>query len=265
MNTVPISACVITLNEEDNIGRCLDSVQWADELLVVDSGSEDQTCQIAEKKGARVLHNEWPGMIEQKQYATNQAQNDWIFNIDADEKVSNELEKSIKKEFNGDAPDEDTCFQVSRLSYHLGSWIRHGTWQPDLVIRLFNRTNTSWKGQNPHAHVEPTASLETLSGRLYHWPYDDLSDQVEYMNFYSSISAGEKAKKNKTGGLTKALLHAGWRFFKEFVLKLGFLDGRAGIINGLNNTFETYLKYVKLWEINELDNDQSPRNPKDTD
>lgn len=258
---IPLSACVITLDEENNIRRCLSSLQWADEVLVVDSGSEDRTRAIAEEMGARVLKHDWPGHREQKQYATDRAEHDWIFSIDADEKVDDELAAAIGKTFGDGPPDPSVSFEVNRLSSYLGAWMRHGTWHPDWIIRLFNRTRTEWGGRNPHDRVLPTEDVRRLEGLLLHWPYEGLADQMDHLNYYSTVSSREYDREGRSGGVLRGAAHAAWRLFKDYVLKRGFLDGKRGFVNTITNAHATFLKYVKLWERRNVKDDADPDEP----
>lgn len=251
---VPLSVCVITLNEEDNIRRCLSSVQWADEIVVVDSGSEDRTRAIADEMGARVLHNDWPGHKEQKQYATDRASHDWVLSLDADEKLDDRLARSIRRLFRDSPPEPGVCFEVNRLAEYLGEWMYHGSWHPDWIVRLFNRSRTEWGGRNPHDRVLPTEDVRRLDGLLLHWPYEDLADQMDYINRYTSIASRELQEEGKKGGLLKGISHAAWRLVKDLLLKQGFLDGKRGFVNSLTNAYSKFLKYMKLWEITRTDN-----------
>jgi glycosyltransferase involved in cell wall biosynthesis len=198
--------------------------------------------------GARVIHNDWPGHRQQKQYATDQADHDWIFSIDADEKVSDELAESIQAFLSRD-PTTDTCCKVNRLSEYLGQWMKHGSWHPDWIVRLFNRKKTHWGGENPHDRVIPTEKTIRLNGFLYHWPYKDLSDHLDYINFYTTIMAREKQEKGVKGTPLKALSRGVFKLFRDYFLKLGILDGSAGLICATTGAFYTYMKYLKLWEL----------------
>lgn len=255
MENLPVSVCVITLNEEDNIGRCLDSVQWADDILVVDSGSEDRTREIAEQKGARVLHKDWPGMIEQKQYATDQAEYDWVFNLDADEWVDNNLMYSIEEQFNTN-PKPGVSFQIIRKSKYLGQWLEHGSWYPDQILRLFNRRETTWEGYDPHAHLHSTETIKQLDGHLLHEPYEDLRDHLSYINDYTDTMAEKKDEKGETGSITDAITHSAFKLFKEMILKQGFLDGKQGFVAAGMSSWYVFLKYAKLWERQQVSKDE---------
>lgn len=257
-NPPPVSACVITLNEEDHIERCLQSVSWVDEMLVVDSGSEDRTVEIAERNGARVIHNDWPGHVEQKQFATDQAIHDWVLSLDADEWLSPELAESIQDLFADGTPPSQTCYRMNRLSWYLDRWMYHGGWQPDWNIRLFNRTETNWGGQNPHDRVLATEQVNTVNGYLLHHPYDSLSDHMTYLDDYTTIMAKEKHEDGETATLVTACAHAWWKFWRDYLLKRGFLDGASGFINGAMASFYVFLKYMKL---RQLSTDNTPTNP----
>jgi len=249
---LPISACIITLNEEENIRRCLESVAWADEILVVDSGSEDRTVEIAKNHGARVLHNDWPGHVEQKQFATDRAKHDWVLSLDADEEISDELATSIKQQFTGQSPDPETTFSVNRLCYFLDRWIYHGGWHPDWIVRLFNQTTTQWGGTDPHDKVLHGGDTVKLDGYLYHYPYESIADNIDYGNYYSSIQAQKKHLDGEKGGALKALTHATFKFFKDYVFRRGFMDGRAGLFISVVAAFDVFCKYAKLWEQNKF-------------
>jgi glycosyltransferase involved in cell wall biosynthesis len=255
---LPVSACVITLNEEDHIERCLQSISWVDEMVVVDSGSDDRTVEIAENLGARVIHNDWPGFLRQKQFATNRASHDWILSLDADEWVSSELASSIQSLFKEGPPSPSTGFQVNRLSWYLDRWMYHGGWQPDWILRIFNRTETEWGGQDPHAHVVPTEHVEKLDGYLLHDPYEDLSDHMTYLDRYTTKMAQEKHEEGKTATLFTACTHAWWKFWRDYLLKRGILDGSSGFINASMASFYVFLKYTKL---RQLSTDNTPTNP----
>jgi len=259
-NEIPVSVCVITLNEEDHIGRCLSSTSWAAEQVVVDSGSEDRTREIAEEHGAVVVEHEWEGHVKQKQYATDMAERDWVLSLDADEWLSDELAANIRSVFQDGPPDRDTGYRMNRLSWYLDRWMYHGGWQPDWKLRLFHRNDTCWGGQDPHDHVEPTKHTESLEGYLLHDPYEDLSDHLQYLDDYTSIMADEKDRAGETGSLTQATTHAGWKFFRDYLIKLGFLDGSTGFINAYMGSFYVFMKYLKLRQRQTPD---SPSRPPD--
>ncbi len=247
-STLPISVCVIAFNEEGNIGACLASVQWADDLLVVDSGSSDRTCVEAEGWGARILFNEWPGHKEQKQFATENAQYDWVLSLDADERVTPELADSIGELFKEGAPDPKTGFTVNRLNHYLGIWHWHGSFYPDIMLRLYNRQATQWGGDNPHDKVLSPGKTQRLKGYLLHWPYQDISDHLSYIDRYTSIMAKDKVEAGVRMPLFKAIFHPPFKFFRDYFLKRGLLDGKAGFVNAALGSYYNFLKYAKVWE-----------------
>ncbi len=247
-NALPLSVCIITFNEEENIGKCLQSVQWVDDIVVVDSGSEDRTCELAEGYGARVIHRDWPGHKEQKQYATDQAKYDWVLSLDADEEVTAELAGAIQRTFQGGSPDPYTGFTVNRVNYYLGRWHKYGSFQPDVRLRLYNRKTTRWGGTNPHDRVLSPGKTQHLKGNLLHSPYKNLADHVDYMNRYTDIMATEKLKEGTKGAFGKAIFHPAFKFFRDYFLKRGFMDGKAGFVNATLGAVYNFLKYAKVWE-----------------
>jgi glycosyltransferase involved in cell wall biosynthesis len=254
MSGLPLTVTVVTLNEADNIGRCLESVGWAEELLVVDSGSDDGTRDIARDHGARILEHEWAGMVDQKQFATDRATHDWILNLDADEWVDEELARAVRDVLEADPP-ETTSYEVNRKSRYLGQWLEHGSWYPDRIVRLFNRNATHWGGYDPHAHVEPTQSVERLPGHVRHVPYDNLRDHLNFINDYTDTMADRKDEKGQTGSIFSAVSHSSFKFLRDLLLKRGILDGRAGIVSAFMGSWYVFLKYAKLWERQNVDRD----------
>lgn len=247
-----ISIAVITLNEEDNIGRCLESVQWADDVLVVDSGSEDRTVEIAEKHGARVLHRDWGGFRDQKQFATDQAQHDWILNLDADEWLDSTLQAQVQSVLS-DPPDATHSYRFNRLSHYMGTWIRFGSWYPEWIIRLFNRTETEWDGREPHVHVNPTEHVHKLDGHLRHLPYESVTDHLDHINTYTSTMAQEAHEEGEQSSPLEATVHAFVAWIKDYWLKLGIRGGWVGFVNSVFHAFYTFMKYIKLWRLQTSD------------
>jgi glycosyltransferase involved in cell wall biosynthesis len=183
-----LSACIVALDEEDRLGDCLASLRWCDEIVVVDSHSTDRTREIAAAAGARVIERDWPGHVAQKEFAIRQARHDWVLCIDADERVSPELEKEIVELRAAGFPDM-AGWEVSRLSSYLGRWIRHGTWYPDLKLRLFDRRRGRWAGRDPHDRVEVDGPVGRLGGELLHHPYRSLEEHLATIDRYTTIMA----------------------------------------------------------------------------
>ncbi|OSZ78614.1 hypothetical protein CAP35_10290 [Chitinophagaceae bacterium IBVUCB1] len=240
-----LSVVVITLNEEKNITRCLDSVKGiADEILIVDSHSTDNTVTIAKQYGANVISQHFLGHIEQKNFAAQKAQYDWVLSLDADECLSTELADSIlavKKNPTYDA------YKFPRLNNFCGKWIRHCGWYPDAKIRLFNRTKGNWTGENPHDKwiLNNKEKEGDLRGDLLHYSFNSISDYVKKVDKYSEIAARARADKGVKYSIFKIIIVPKWKFFADFVLKLGFLDGYYGWLACRLSAMETMIKYAK--------------------
>jgi glycosyltransferase involved in cell wall biosynthesis len=253
----PISAIVITFNEEANISRCLKSLDFADEIVVVDSFSADQTLVIAQAHDAKVMQQKFLGHVEQKNFATRQASHDWILSLDADEEISPELRKSIlSARTEGLRAD---AYSVNRRSFYLTDWFMQGGWYPDRKIRLFNRTRACWTGRNPHDHVriEPGARVVHLQGDLLHYPYHDLSDHLERIQSYSTIAARGKAGKRVTS--LHLIGHPAAKFLKAYLLKGAILQGTRGLIFSVMAALSVFMKYAKLWELRNCASDGPER------
>ncbi len=241
-----LSVVVITLNEERNIARCLDSVKdLADEIFVVDSMSKDKTVSISEQYGARIILQPFLGHIEQKNFAAENAINDWVLSIDADEVVTDELKQhilSIKQnpEYNG--------YSFPRLNNYCGKWIRHSGWYPDQKIRLFNRTKGMWKGENPHdrwTFHSDTDKEGKLKGDLLHYSFYTISDHIKKIEKYTDIAARKRVEKGKSYSILKIWFVPKWKFFIDYFIRLGFLDGYEGYLVCRLGAMESIIKYSK--------------------
>ncbi len=238
-----LSVTVITFNEEKNIRDALESVRWADEIVVIDSFSTDRTVDICREYTEHVYQVPWHGYVEQKNIATEKTSHDWVLNIDADERVSEKLAKEIQDVLAG-LPQYAGCF-MPRKAYYLGDWIHHCGWYPDYKLRLFNKRGGKWIGKALHEKVHVEGPTTSLHHDLYHYTYEDISDHVQTMNTYTSIAAAQKTGSiSGTGILLRTIL----TFFKKYFLKQGFRDGTRGIIVSLLSAFNVALKYAKLWE-----------------
>ena len=246
-----ISATIVTLNEERNIARAIESLRCADEVLVVDSGSTDQTCEIAIRLGARVIEEPWRGYAGQKNFAAEAAENDWILSIDADESVTEELAAEIlalKKDgvrFDG--------YAFPRLAQYLGRWIRHSGWYPDRKVRLYDRGKAEWVGEYVHESVRVNGTtgqlgVGQLHGNLLHYTCASLSEHLRTLDRYTSLAARELMARKKAIPMRRLTVDPAWTFFRTYVLQRGFLDGRQGLAIAWMAALYTFLKYAKARE-----------------
>jgi glycosyltransferase involved in cell wall biosynthesis len=248
MNEPKISACIITYNEENNIKDCLESVKWLDEIIVIDSFSNDKTVEICQQYTDKIYQRTWPGHIEQKNFAVEKASYDWILAIDADERLSPPLVEEIKREFNI-VDNSIDGYYFPRHSYYLGRWINNGGWYPDYKLRLFRKKNARWGGKNPHDQVIMKGSTKYLKEDLWHYVYRDLSHQLKTVDNYSHITAKIMQKDGKSFSLIKLLFRPPIKFIETYIIKKGFKDGFPGLIISIVSSFYVFLKYAKLWEI----------------
>ncbi len=242
----PLSLVIIAKNEAHNLPRCLESVPFAAEKLVVENDSSDETVTVAERHGARVVKEKWHGFYAQKKLATELAKNDWILSLDADEALSPELAQEIENILK--AGPKASAYALPRKSFHLGRWIKHGGWYPDRQIRLFDRRQANWQGGELHESVRAD-KVERLKGDLLHWVFKDLSHQVDTNNRYSSLGAEQLRKAGKRFGLFKLLLKPPLKFLETYIWKSGWQDGLPGFVIAVGAAYSMFLKYAKLWEI----------------
>lgn len=240
-----ISGVVIACNEEAKIGACIKSLQQvADQVIVLDSGSIDRTVALAQTLGAEVHYQSFRGHIEQKNAAVALAKHDWILSLDADEVLSHELIASVRGLHD---PLPSTAYRMNRLNNFCGQWIRHGAWYPDAKIRLWHRAYGSWGGTNPHDKVlvRPGVVIVGLRGNILHYSYENLDELRIQSDKFAAIARQEISKSPASIGRFP-MLRAGFKFFRDFVLKLGVLDGKAGLLIAYHNARYTYLKYSKI-------------------
>ena len=240
-----LSVIVITKNEESVIGRCLASVAWADERIVVDSGSSDRTLAIAQELGAQIhVTTDWPGPGPQRNRAVERAQGDWILALDADEWVSAELRAEIERTIAH--PVEHVAYRMPRLSSYCGRPMRHSGWWPDYVSRLFRRGHAQYAGGIVHDHLLPRGSIGTLEAHLLHEAFVDLEEVLQKLNSYSTWGAQNLSAQGRSAGLGTALGHGAWAFLRTYLLRRGFLDGREGLMLAISNAEGSYYRYLKL-------------------
>jgi len=240
-----VSACIITLDEADRIAECIRSVDWCDEVVVVDSHSRDATREIAAGSGARVIERDWPGHVKQKEFAIRAATHDWVMCIDADERVSPELRQEILA-LAGQGFPEHAGWRMPRMSRYLGRWIRHGTWYPDLQLRLFDRRRGRWGGHDPHDRVEIDGSAGRFRHPLLHDPYRSFAEHLGTIDRYTTIMADGLHRRGRRARLDDLILRPWVRFFRFYVLKAGFLEGWRGLLLAVLAAHYVRLKYAKL-------------------
>lgn len=244
-----ISATVITSNEEDNIEEALASLSWADEIIVVDSGSTDRTVELARRFTDRVLVREWPGYAAQKNLAADQASYDWVFNLDADERVSKQLRTELENLQKGSEP-EAPAFEMPRRTFYLGRWIRHSGWYPDYKLRLYNRTRGRWRGDFVHESVQVDGKVEKLTGEIEHFTVRNASEHHLRLDSYTTLAADEMRTQGKSTSLPLLLTAPIAAFIKSYFLKLGFLDAVPGLVIARFAAHYAFMKHIKLWEKN---------------
>lgn len=248
---IQLSVVIITFNEEKNIGRCLDSVKdIADEVVIVDSFSTDKTEEICRSKGAHLVQHKFDGHIEQKNWAITQVKFPYVLSLDADEALSDELKKSILAVKNNWTKDG---YYMNRLTNYCGKWIHHSGWYPDRKLRLWDSRKGKWGGINPHDKYEMSEGDKAtgfLRGDILHYSYYSVEDHYKQVEKFSGISAMALQKQNSRISYPMVFLKAGFKFFRNYFLKLGFLDGKYGFIVCKISARETYLKYLKLYHLN---------------
>ena len=242
-----LSATVITKNEERNIGRCLTALDFADEIVVVDSGSTDRTVEIARGFTGKVITNPWPGHKQQKNFAIDQTQGDWILSLDADEVVTPELRSEIIAVQQTGFAGYDGYF-IARKSFFRGKWIAHCGWYPDYHLRLFRKGKGRFGGFNPHDIVELDGPTARFKNPVLHFTYPDLDTYMARLNSYTSIAAQELSARGKRFHLRHAVLSPLATFLKMYILKLGLFDGREGLLLSALSGYYVFVKYLKLWE-----------------
>ncbi len=243
-----VSACVIACNEEAVLARCLDSIAWVDELIiVVDAKSHDRTEEIARARATRVEVRPYRGDIEQKRYCTELASHDWVLIVDPDEVVTEQLAGELQQVLRHGT--SLAGYEINRITFHLGCWVRHGDFFPDWKLRLFRRSTARWVGTNPHGRVEVDGGLRRLDGEIQHYSYVDLADHVSRIQSFSAMAAQAMLSSGRCVRLSDLVLRPPARFLRAYWLKAGFRDGIPGFIIAAATSFYVFLKYAKLWEL----------------
>jgi glycosyltransferase involved in cell wall biosynthesis len=243
MTSKKITAAIITFNEERNIERCITSLlDCVDEILVVDSFSTDKTEEICQKYNVRFIQNPFQGHIEQKNVALELATHDWVLSLDADEALTPALRESV---LNTKNETDFGGYKLNRLTNYCGKWVHYCGWYPDTKIRLVNKQHAKWQGVNPHDRLDVlnNAKIGQLKGDLLHYSYYTKEDHFKQIHYFGNIAANELIKKGKTASLLKIAVKTSAQFFKSFVLKRGFLDGKTGFLISIRSAYATYIKY----------------------
>ena len=247
-----ISACITAGNEERNIRRCLESVTWCDEIIVVDSFSTDHTVEICREYTDLVYEHRWLGYIGQKNLIKDLASGTWILFIDADEEVSPELRDEIRQTFEEGNHADCSGYEFPRLVYYLGRWIHHGDWYPDIKLRLFLKERGRCGGREPHDRIIVDGPIKRLKHPMHHYTYTGIADQIATLNKFSTITVAGEFDDDRPFRLLDLLLRPGLRFVRCYFLRRGFLDGVPGLIVAAITAYGVFIKYAKLWERHRL-------------
>jgi glycosyltransferase involved in cell wall biosynthesis len=243
----PISATLITNNEEPNVEEALQSLAWADEIVVVDSGSTDATLEICRRYTDRIFERAWTGFVDQKNYVVEQASHDWIISLDADERIGPELAREIDQLRR--AGFRHAGYRMPRVAFFMGRWIRHGDWYPDYQLRLFDRRRGRWRGGRVHESVRVEGTPGLLRGEIQHYTYRSLSDYLRRLETYSTLAAQDYQQRGRKASLPKLVGNPCLTFLKAYLLKRGFLDGAPGLMVAVMGAVSVYFKYAKLYEL----------------
>ena len=251
-----ISATVITFNEERNLRAALESLSWADEIVVVDSNSTDGTVEIAREFTREVHVRQWPGYSAQKTFAASVAHNDWVFNLDADERVSEKLAAElIALKENGEP--SVAGYEMPRAAWYLGRWIKHAGWYPDFKLRLYDRRRGRWRGDYVHESVEVEGRVERLAGEILHYTVENASEHHLRMDKYTTLAAREMHARGKRATAASILFSPVAAFIRSYFLKLGFLDRVPGLAISVFAAHYAFLKQLKLWELSANEKDKA--------
>ena len=242
-----LSVTVITKNEAAGIDDALASVSFADEIVVVDAFSTDETVRIAKRHTDRVIVRDWPGYIDQKNYAASMARYDWILSLDADERVTPELAGEIRSLMSG-APRE-MAYRIPRVTFHLGRWIRTTDWYPDYQLRLYDRRAAQWTGRYVHEAVTVRGEIGRLRGELQHYAYRDISDHLETIDRYTTYAARQMHEAGRKTSVLQIAGHPPLAFLRNYLAHGGIRDGVPGLIISVLNSYYVFLKFAKLWEL----------------
>lgn len=243
----PVSATIITCNEEHNIADALKSLSWIEEIVVVDSGSRDGTLEICRGFTDKIFQRDWSGFVDQKNYAVEKASSDWILSLDADERVSPELRKEIEAGMRGGFSARG--YRIPRTAHFMGRWIRHGDWYPDYQMRLFDRRCGRWRGGRVHESVRIEGPTGKLKGEIHHFTYRNFSEYLRKLEDYSTLAALDYSQGGKRTTPLTLLGKPLGAFIKAYLAKRGFMDGAAGFAVAVMGAVSVFFKYAKLYEL----------------
>lgn len=238
-----ISAAVIAYNEESRIEDCLKSLSWADETVVVDSHSTDNTRALAERMGAMVVEKDWPGHIKQKNFALDECEHEWAISLDADERVSEKLRDEILREMENPSADG---YEMARRVFYINRWIWHCGWYPARKVRLVRRAKARWGGVDPHDSLKVDGTVRKLEGDIHHLSFDSIHEHLKTINHFTRVGAEEAHKEGKRATFLDWTVRPLFTFIKMYLLKMGFLDGVPGLIVCGLSAFHTFTKYDRL-------------------
>lgn len=240
-----ISVVIITKNEEKNIEACLKSVNWVDEIVIVDSGSTDKTLEIADRYNCKIIETPWLGFAKTKQLAVDSAKNNWVLSMDADEVLSSKLQDFLKElKLN----EHIFGYLIRRSTYYLGHKIKYSGWQGDYPLRLFDRNRGAFNDKDVHESVKVNGPVELIQHEILHYSFPDLETHLSKMSLYAELSANMMHKKGKRSSLPSAVIHCVAKFISMYIINMGILDGRYGFLLAANSAYGVFLKYVKLWQ-----------------
>lgn len=242
-----ISAVVITYNEENNIRRCLESLSWADEIVVVDSYSQDDTKKIVSDFTDKIYDVKWEGFGKKKEFAREKASSEWVLSVDCDEVITPDLRDEILKAI--EKKDNYDGYYIPRRSNFLGKWMNHSGWYPDYVLRLFKKEKAKFDESLVHEKVVVEGRVAYLKNCFLHYTYRNITDYISKLNFYTTLGAEKLLKTGKRANFFDMIFHPLACFFKMFILKKGFLDGEHGFVLAILSSFQVFAKYAKLWVL----------------
>jgi glycosyltransferase involved in cell wall biosynthesis len=251
-----ITATIITLNESAHIAAALESVRWADEIVVVDAESTDDTVAIARRYTDKIFVRPWPGYVAQKNFAADQASHQWVFSLDADERVTLELADEIRRLLDGEP--SAAGYRIPRVTFHCGRWIRSTDWYPDHQLRLYDRRRARWAGRHVHESVRAAGDVGRLRGEIQHYAYRDIAHHLQTMDRYTSLAARQMFEDGCRARWVDILITPRLTFFRNYILRGGFRDGTAGLIVSAMNAYYVGVKFAKLWELCSLSTSTPP-------